>query len=95
MFFRTKQSPSGQCLQLLESYRNEKGQPRHRVVVSIGDSDIDEADRPVIARLVEQRLLGQADLCGACDNAIALEWADTIANLNKIPFPVVSPIVSF
>ncbi|MEI6569238.1 MAG: IS1634 family transposase [Verrucomicrobiota bacterium] len=79
MFFRTKQSPSGQCLQLLESYRNEKGQPRHRVVVSIGDSDIDEADRPVIARLVEQRLLGQADLFGACDNAIALEWADTIA----------------
>ena len=71
MFFRTKQSPSGQCLQLLESYRNEKGQPRHRVVVSIGDSDIDEADRPVIARLVEQRLLGQADLCGACDNAVA------------------------
>ena len=41
------------------------------MVVSIGDSVRDEADRPVIARLVEQRLLGQADLFGACDNAIA------------------------
>ena len=37
MFFRYKQSPSGQCLQLLEAYRNAQGQPRHRVVVSLGN----------------------------------------------------------
>ena len=58
MFFRTRESHSGRCLQLSESYRNEKGQPRHRVFVSIGGSVIEKGDRLVIARLVEQRLLG-------------------------------------
>ena len=53
MFFRLKKSPSGQCLQLLESYRDPKGEPRHRVVVSLGDAPISEADRPLIARLVD------------------------------------------
>ena len=51
MFFRIKKSPSGQCLQLLESYRNAQGQPRHRVVVSLGDASIAEVDRPLVARL--------------------------------------------
>jgi len=79
MFFRCKQSPSGQCLQLLEAYRNAQGQPRHRVVVSLGDAAIPEADQPRIARLVEQRLRGQADLQGVSDPAGVLGWADTIA----------------
>ena len=79
MFFRCKQSPSGQCLQLLEAYRNAQGQPRHRVVVSLGDATIPEADQPGIARLVEQRLRGQAELQGVSDHAGVLEWADTIA----------------
>ena len=80
MFFRYKQSPSGQCLQLLESYRNAQGQPRHRVVVSLGNALIAEADRPLIARLVEQRLRGQPDLPGAShDHARVLEQADAIA----------------
>ena len=38
MFFRLKHSKSGQVLQLLESYRNQEGQPRQRVVVSLGDA---------------------------------------------------------
>ena len=79
MFFRCKQSPSGQCLQLLESYRNAQGQPRHRVVVSLGDATIAEADRPRIARLVEQRLRGQTELQGVGDPAGVLSLADTIA----------------
>jgi len=79
MFFRTKQSPSGQCLQLLESYRNAQGQPRHRVVVSLGDAMIAEVDRPRIAQLVEQRLRGQAELACVSDSAQALKWADGIA----------------
>lgn len=56
MFFRCKKPPSGQCLQLLESYRNSQGAPRQRVVVSLGDASIAQADQPLIARLVEQRL---------------------------------------
>ena len=79
MFFRTKQSPSGRCLQLLESYRNAQGEPRHRVVVSLGDAPIAEAHRPLIARLVEQRLRGQAELACVGEQAGALKWADEIA----------------
>ena len=79
MFFRCKQSPSGQCLQLLESYRNAQGQPRHRVVVSLGDASISAADRPIVARLVEQRLGGQPDLAGVSEGARVSGLADSIA----------------
>lgn len=79
MFFRTKKSPSGQCLQLLESYRNAQGEPRHRVVVSLGDASIAQVDRPRIARLVEQRLRGQAELACVSDPARVLGLADSIA----------------
>ena len=43
MFFRPKQSPSGQVLQLLEPYRNAQGKPRQRVVASLGNAAIPEA----------------------------------------------------
>lgn len=79
MFFRCKKSPSGQCLQLLESYRNAQGQPRHRVVVSLGDAFIAQADRALVARLVEQRLCGQSDLLDLSANASAMELANSIA----------------
>ena len=79
MFFRSKQSPSGQCLQLLESYRNAQGLPRHRVVVSLGDMSIPEAERLLIARLIEQRLRGQSEMLGGNDPASALAHADAIA----------------
>ena len=79
MFFRIKKSPSGQCLQLLESYRNAQGQPRHRVVVSLGDASIAEVDRPLVARLVEQRLRGQAELACVSQEARVLGLADGIA----------------
>jgi hypothetical protein len=38
MFFRRKTSPSGRCQQWLEAYRTAPGQPRQRVVVSLGDA---------------------------------------------------------
>jgi len=44
MFLRVKAAGSGQCLQLLESFRNPQGKPRHRVVVSLGDAAIPVAD---------------------------------------------------
>ena len=44
MFFRRKDSTSGRVLQLLESYRNPQGQPRHRVVISLGDAAFAQAD---------------------------------------------------
>ena len=37
MFFREKNGRNGRVIQLVESYRNEEGQPRQRVVASLGD----------------------------------------------------------
>jgi transposase len=79
MFFRCKQSPSGQCLQLLEAYRNAQGQPRHRVVVSLGNLSLPPEEQARVACLVEQRLRGQAQLPGGSDPASILSLADAIA----------------
>ena len=62
VFFRRKQSASGQCLQLLESYRNAQGEPRHRVVVSLGDASLPAAHGPAIAAAVAGQLYGQPQL---------------------------------
>ena len=62
VFFRRKKSTSGQCLQLLESYRNAQGEPRHRVVVSLGDVALPSEHWSAIADAVSWRLYGQAEL---------------------------------
>lgn len=64
MFFRTKIVKSTPLVQLVESYRNAEGQPRQRVVASLGDADIPAADRKPIARAVEDHLAGQSELLG-------------------------------
>src|SRR5665647_2807831 len=79
MFLRVKTSPSGQCLQLLESYRNTLGKPSHRVVVSLGDAQIPEADRAMVARMVSQRLHGQEELLPETKRSEVLNWVDGIA----------------
>ena|SRR5674476_84704 len=79
MFLRVKTSPSGQCLQLLESYRNALGKPSHRVVVSLGDAQIPEADRAMVARMVSQRLHGQEELLPETKRSEVLNWVDGIA----------------
>jgi transposase len=79
MFFRHKTSPSGRVLQLLESYRNPQGQPRHRVVISLGDAALAKADWQPVAAAVSARLYGQQELAldGLC--ASAAGWVDSIA----------------
>ena len=79
MFFRLKQSPSGQCLQLLEAYRNARGEPRHRVVVSLGDSSLPVPERAAIARAVERKLRGEEELLPTPLSAEAQPWVDTMA----------------
>ena len=80
MFFRTKNSPSGQVLQLLESYRNSEGQPRQRVVVSLGDAPLPEPLRHAVAKAVERRLYvpAQAELFPEELPAQARAWVDRI-----------------
>lgn len=64
MYFRKKKSPSGETLQLLESYRNREGCSRNRVVVSLGSLKLllPEEKQRQLARLIESRLYGQEEL---------------------------------
>jgi hypothetical protein len=79
MFFRHKTSPSGRALQLLESYRDPQGQPRHRVVVSLGDAALAQTDWKPVAAVVSARLYGQPELALAGLWPSAQRWADSIA----------------
>lgn len=78
MFFRLKGSKSGEVLQLLESYRNEQGRPRHRVVVSLGDAAISRSDWRPIAGAVHKRLYGIEDLFAPRDTRRQQNWIEMI-----------------
>jgi len=62
MYFRTKTIKNTPLVQLVESFRNAEGQPRQRVVVSLGDAQLPAAEHKAIARAVEARLRGESDL---------------------------------
>lgn len=62
MFFRTKTINGSKLTQLVQSYRNDEGQPRQRVVVSLGDIHIPEAERKVLAKVIENHLSGVQDM---------------------------------
>jgi len=82
MYLRKKKTPHGEVLQLIESYRNEAGKPRNRVVISLGNPDIPEADWGRIARMVEQHLYQKGKLFESPlppeREAVVREWVDTI-----------------
>jgi len=78
MFFRRKNSPSGRVLQLLESYRNPQGQPRHRVVVSLGDAPLAAEDWKAVAATVAGQLYGQPPLIPAELSARGQQYVDSI-----------------
>lgn len=59
MYFRTKTVKGTALLQLVESYRNAEGQPRQRVIVSLGDASVPEEYKREIAQAVEDALRGQ------------------------------------
>jgi hypothetical protein len=81
MFFRTKIIQGSPLVQLVESYRNAEGLPRQRVVASLGDADIAGADLKPIARAVEERLGGQADLLDASLSEEAARWVTRIMQI--------------
>jgi transposase len=58
VYFRTKTIKGTPLVQLVESYRNSEGSPRQRVVASLGDADIPEAEKAAIAGAVTRRLRG-------------------------------------
>ena len=81
MFFRTKSIKGASLLQLVESYRNTEGQPRQRVVVSLGDAKVPDAEKATIARAVENHLLGQSDLLPPDLSEEAAGWVRRILQL--------------
>ena len=78
MFFRLKATQTGQVLKLLESYRDSAGKPRHRTVASLGNAPIKWEERRTIAKAVEARLYGQAELVARDLSEEAGQWVDRI-----------------
>lgn len=80
-FFRTKTIKGTPLVQLVESYRNAEGQPRQRMVVSLGDANIPEAENRLIARAVENHLCDQPDLLVPQLSKEASAWVRRILQL--------------
>ena len=78
MFLRRKHSPSGQVRQLLEACRNAQGQPRHRVVISLGGAPLAQKDWKGVAQAVGARLYGQGELSVSELSDHARQWVDSI-----------------
>jgi transposase len=78
MFFRLKQTTSGQVLKLIESYRDEASTPRHRTVASLGDAPIERSSWKPIAKTVEDRLYGRENLIVRELSDREQQWADRI-----------------
>jgi transposase len=56
MFFRKKSASPGINWQLVESFRNEEGLPRQRIVISLGNASLPEKDLKIIAKILERKL---------------------------------------
>jgi transposase len=83
MFFRQKKIKNTNQLQLVQSYRNEEGLPRQRIVASLGQMFIPEDSRRIVARCVEQRLRGEQDLFGDEITPQEAEWVDYIVKISE------------
>ena len=83
MYFRTKQIKGTPLLQLVEAYRNTQGQPRQRVVASLGGDTLPAGDPHLLAKAVEDEMNGQAGLLDAALTAEAAAWVAHVAKLAK------------
>jgi transposase len=82
VYFRTKTIKGTPLVQLVESYRNSEGQPRQRVVASLGDAILPEKDKALIAKTVERSLKGaQGDWFEAELPSDAAHWVTRILQL--------------
>jgi hypothetical protein len=85
MYFRTKRIKGSKLVQLVESYRNAEGQPRQRVVASLGDAALPQRETPAIARAVENHLAGHSELLPAELSEEAAGWVRRILQLAGRP----------
>jgi hypothetical protein len=78
LFFRLKETRSGQVLKLVESYRDEAGRSRHRAVASLGNAPLARKDWKPVAKAIEDRLYGRKVLLARDLNAEHAAWVDRI-----------------
>lgn len=83
MFFRTKQIKGTPLLQLVEAYRNPEGQPRQRVVASLGNAALPAGDPRHLAKAIEHQINGQDDWSDETISADAAAWVVHVASLAK------------
>jgi transposase len=83
MFFRKKKIKNTLQLQLVQSYRNEEGKPRQRIVASLGKMVIPEDSQRTVARCVEQRLRGEQELFSSEITEQEAEWVDCIVKISE------------
>lgn len=81
MYFRTKFINGSRLVQLVHSYRNSEGLPRQKVIVSLGDAAIPEAEKALIASAVERRIHGEGDFFDSSLSKNASAWVDRIVQL--------------
>ena len=81
MYFRTKTVKNTPLVQLVESFRNAEGQPRQRVVVSLGDAQLPAGEQKGIAMAVEARLRGEMNLFEEGLSEEGATWVMRIAQL--------------
>ncbi len=78
MFFRLKETRSGQVLKLVESYRDDAARPRHRAVVSLGNAPLAREDWKPVAKAVEDRLYERDMLLARELSTECAAWVDRI-----------------
>lgn len=62
MYFRHKKTKTTPVLQLVKSFRNAEGQPRQRILLSLGDLDLPRSLWHPVAQELENRLKGISSL---------------------------------
>jgi hypothetical protein len=81
VYFRTKTIKGTPLVQLVESYRNSEGQPRQRVVASLGDAVLPESEKSQIAQAITRRLRGDSDWFEPTMSTEAAAWVTHILQL--------------
>ncbi len=74
MFLRKKMIKGSMLVQLVAAYRNTEGQPRQRVIASLGDAKLPEHEMRQMAKAVEMRLQGQLEMIEPELSEEAAEW---------------------
>jgi transposase len=81
VYFRTKIIKGTPLVQLVQSYRNSEGQPRQRVIASLGDASIPDGEKHGIAQAVEEHMQGSQDFFASTLSQEAASWVTRIVQL--------------